>query len=857
MQGDIHRKIIEGSSYIYAYIKTVTDGTGTPVDFEFIEVNAAFTSLFSLQKEHLIGKRVTDIFPRILQDGFDWITVLGRVGLTGKDQDFVQRVPQADTWFRIHAMSPEQGFVALQAERLLLQESMLSCTPALLCVLNFAGKFLLVSDEWSRVFGYEKITLLDSNIMDYLHDHDREVTKTSLALLHQEGVSHKFINRFRHLDGSYRTLAWQVYVSKGLMYGTAKDTTKRSQNEEVKQSELEIMNLFFEQALTGLCMFLLDAPVDWDQASDKKSMVDYIMQHQRIVRTNDAFLKMYKTTKEQILKMTVAEFFKHDPSAARKLWRNLLDSGRVRMESEARRLDGSLLWVMGDYSTLYDSKGRITGHFGMQLDISERKKSEIALAHSEQRYRLITEHASDVIWVYDVKKKCFNYISHSVFNFMGYMPDDIISLSYSELIHPEDCEKVRKTLRTMIKEFRRNPELKRDWKFQARHIKRDKSIAWADSSINFRFGDTENIEVIGVSRDVTEHKLYEEQILHLSYRDQLTGLYNRRYFTRQQSTRFATENVLPLSLVVCDVNGLKLTNDVFGHHAGDELLKACADCLRVVKESDDMIARVGGDEFVMVFPSTSQEEVQTKIKAVQHKISLCKIGKTKLSVSFGFATMDSLHKPFTNLYEEAEDVMYRRKLLESSSYKQEVISLLADRLHEKGEFERSHSEHVATLAYAVGEAMGLPPDDLKELRLGGLLHDIGKIGIEGELLQRQGPLSTHEWAQMRRHPEVGFHILRSVQNFGRIADWILMHHERPDGKGYPQGLKDSSIPLQAKIISVADAFDSMTNISGYHVPLDTDSALKELLLHAGTQFDRAVVQVFLELPLNRITSIRR
>lgn len=521
MQESLYRKIIEESSYVYAYIRIVTDVAQNPVDFEFIEVNAAFTWIFSLSKEDIIGKKITDIFPEILQDDFNWIAAFGQIGLTGESQDFVQRVASTDRWFSIHAMSPEDGFVVIQAvdvsiehERLLLQERVLSFTPTLLSVLDFEGKFLLVNDEWSRVFGYEQVTLTGANIMDYLHKHDWELTKKALVTLREEGVIYNFINRFRHQDGSYRSIEWRAYVSNGLVYGAAKDTTERLQEEKEKQRKLEVMNLLFEQSLTGICMFMLDSPVDWEHASDKEGMVEYVMQHQRIVRTNDAFLKMYNMTKKQILGVTVAEFFKHDLDRTRILWRNLLDSGRVRVESEVRRLDDSPLWVIGDYSTLYDSNGDIAGHFGMQLDISERRKSEIALGQSEQRYRLITEHASDVIWVYDITQKRFNYISHSVLNFMGYLPEELIPLSYSKVIHPEDSRKVREIIRVMVKEFEGIPKIKRDWKFQARHVKHDQSIVWADTSINFRFGDTQNIEIIGVSRDVTERKLYEEQILH-------------------------------------------------------------------------------------------------------------------------------------------------------------------------------------------------------------------------------------------------------------------------------------------------------------------------------------------------------
>lgn len=861
MLGEFYRNIVTKSSYAYAYIKIITDEKQTAIDCEFIEVNEAFVRLLSLPGETFVGKRITDLAPHVLQSESNLITILGRIGLTGRSQDFIHKIENQDRWVSIRAMSPEIDFVAIQAvdvskeiKRLDLYENLISFTPTLLAIMSFDGTFILANNEWTRIFGYQKVSLLGSNITDYIDPQEKSLLKKVHVALYNEEVVQNFIHRFRHLDGSYRFIEWQAYVSNNLVYGAAKDVTERIKKEKQKQRELDLMNLLFDQTLTGMCMLMLDSPVDWEHASDKEATLNYVMQHQRVVRTNQAFLTMYQTTAKQITGVTVAELYKHNLKAAKKLWRKLLDKGRVKVESEVGRLDGSLLWVMGDYSTLYDHKGLVAGHFGMQLDISDRKASEIALAQSEHLYRLITEHASDVIWVYNITKKKFNYISPSAFNFLGYRPDELISIPFSGVIHPDDIENVQRKLGLMIKEFCETPKVNGNWKIQMRHIRSDEAVVWADSSINFRYGEAGNIEIIGVSRDITERKLYEEKILHLSYRDQLTGLYNRRYLEEQHATRFATEQVLPLSLVVCDVNGLKLTNDVFGHQAGDLLLKACANYLRMAEESDTVIARTGGDEFVMVFPNTTNEETQKKIAAIQKEIATCNIGRTKLSVSFGFATLHTPSKSFEPLFKEAEDVMYRRKLLESSSYKHDVIKLLVAQLHEIGPYEKNHSEHVAKLAYAIGEALGLPVGELDELRLAALLHDIGKIAIESDVLNRKGPLSSHEWARMRRHPEMGFQILRSVQNFGRIADWILVHHERPDGRGYPQGLKDSSIPLPAKIIAVANAFDAMTNNLGYRTPIDPEEARKELLLYAGTQFDPTVVEAFLKLPLDQIAS---
>lgn len=854
MDEAFYRRIIAESSYGYAYIKVLSDAHEVPVDFEFVEVNAAFAYLFTLDSDSFPGKRTRDLFPEGITSDFNWITTVGRIGLTGRRQNFVQHLDKSDRWISVRAFCPEPGFIVLQVvdisheiKRLRIHEGIFNLTPILLCVIDFDGKIIMANDEWTVSLGYPKQALLNAHIYDYIHPNDIESTTAMMKELGEDRVIRNFVNRYLAFDGSYHSLEWRAHVSDGLVYGAARDITDKLAADKQKQRELDLMNLLFDQTLTGMYMMMLDEPVDWRHSVDKDATLEYILSHQRVVRTNQALLDQYRATKDQVIGKTSLEFFKTDMDDVRKAWRKLLDQGRINFETQERRMDGSPLWTVGDYSCIYDSKGRVVGHFGMQLDMTERKEGAVALEKSERMYRLMAEHASDVIWVFDMMNKTFSYMSPSVKQFLGYSPEELMALPFGTSLHPADIAPTVHRLRRMILEFKRNPGPQNKWTFQVRHRKADGTIIWADASINFRYTETGSIEAIGVSRDVTSRKLNEEKILHLSYRDQLTGLYNRRYFEEHQRT-YAEPASLPLTMVVCDVNGLKLTNDVFGHQVGDQLLKSCANVLVQSKRPDDVVARIGGDEFVLLFPNTSQPEAQERIDAIMQAVSQQIVGKTRLSVSFGSATLAAPVASLEPLFKEAEDIMYRRKLLESSSYKHDVIKLLINGLYEKGLYERNHSDKVSFLSYEIGKAMGLASGDLDELRLAGMLHDIGKIGIDTDVLNRVGPLDAHEWEQMRRHPEMGFQILRSVQNFGRIADWILAHHERPDGKGYPQGLVDSEIPLQSKIIAVANAFDSMTSSSGFKNPLEIPGALDELQKNIGTQFDPKVVETLVSLP---------
>lgn len=346
-------------------------------------------------------------------------------------------------------------------------------------------------------------------------------------------------------------------------------------------------------------------------------------------------------------------------------------------------------------------------------------------------------------------------------------------------------------------------------------------------------------------RDVRERKLMEQKLEYLSYHDQLTGLYNRRFF-EEELVRLDVQRNYPLTLVMADVNGLKLVNDSFGHAMGDRLLKKVSQVLSSGCRADDIVARLGGDEFMILLPKTDGFEAESIIKRIKELALSEKVDSIDISVSMGYETKNNSDENVDEIFKRAEDHMYKNKLFESPSMRGRTINTIISTLHEKNKREEQHSKRVSFMCERMGQLLGLDEEQVHELKTVGLLHDIGKIAVDENILNKPSPLDDSEWEEIKRHPEVGYRILSTVNNMSEMAEFVLAHHERWDGKGYPKGLKQDQIPLQSRIISIVDAFDAMTSTRTYGYNLTRDEAYHELKENAGTQFDPALVDIFLE-----------
>ena len=343
-----------------------------------------------------------------------------------------------------------------------------------------------------------------------------------------------------------------------------------------------------------------------------------------------------------------------------------------------------------------------------------------------------------------------------------------------------------------------------------------------------------------VFRDYTEKKEKQEKIIYLSYHDQLTGLYNRRYFEEELS-RLDTERNLPFSIAMIDVNGLKLTNDAFGHLKGDELLKRVASTIKKECRSDDIVSRIGGDEFVVLLPRTSYIEAEHIMNRIYDAINDERLESIVMSVSIGWDTKLNIDQKVTDVFIKAEESMYRRKLSETQSMRNLTIQVILKTLNEKSLLEKDHADRVSYLSKKIGEAMQLDSAMLLETEIAGLMHDIGKITIHENILNNPGLLSDEDYDEMKRHPESSYHILKSVDAYAYLSEHALYHHERWDGLGYPKGLKGEEIPLIARIIAVAEAYEAMTSNRPYRDKKTPEEAITELQRYSGSQFDPAIV----------------
>ncbi len=328
--------------------------------------------------------------------------------------------------------------------------------------------------------------------------------------------------------------------------------------------------------------------------------------------------------------------------------------------------------------------------------------------------------------------------------------------------------------------------------------------------------------------------------------DELTGLYTRSYF-KQEMKRFDGQRLLPLSLIIGNVNGLKLVKEVFGHQVGDKILTIISGILKKICRKEDVIARWGSNEFAVLLPQTDSLFVGEFIKDVKKACGKNNTVPINISITLGSDTKKNSSEDINEVLKKAEFEVYRLKLFEAKSYRSSIIASLVKLLGEKDYETEEHAWRMQKLAVQFGTKLQLLDSQQDELILTVTLHDIGKVVIPDHILMKQGPLTPEEWEIIREHPERGYRIALSTRELANIAPAILYHHERWDGKGYPHGLKGEEIPLLSRIVAIVDAYDVMTNRRPYKKALTRRKAVEELKKCAGGQFDPQLVEIFIEI----------
>ena len=756
MKDDFYKSVMKEAPIGYACHRIIFEKSGTPYDYEYVDVNSSFEKLIGLRAEELIGRRFTEIFPRINELKLDYVQVFGDIAIHGGEKEIELYSDLRGRWYRIKVFSPEKNY-----------------------------------------------------FITFIQDTSKENEQTD-ELKNLAEVCEK-------TEFKYKSIAEEKDVWQKRLHEIA--NVLKLENDQQFQRIIE--NLPFSLNIINLDGVILYA--------------------------NSKCLELYEIDKSAIGTKTALQHWVD--GAKQEAWIETLEKNGVinDFEMHLKTLNGKEFWSIGSGILIqYQSQSCV---LTTQLDITERKRMESALKISEEKYRLLTEYSSDVIWVLNLARNRYIYVSPSIYYLTGYTPEEALEMTPDDILTQESLILVREKIKHDLTEFIPNPDNQKSYITEIRQKCKNGEVIWVEISSKFRFNEAGEIEIVGASRNVEERKRAEREVLYLSYHDQLTGLFNRR-FHDEELKRMNIQRNMPLTLIVADVNGLKLTNDAFGHFAGDELLQRFSSILNKELRSEDVAARIGGDEFTVLLPkmdSVGAEKIVSKIKA---SIGNERTDHSRLSVSFGWATKETVSDDFDTLFMQAEDHMYHRKLLESARMKNETIHLAIRKLFERNSSEQQHSERVGKLCKEIGQAMELPKSALQELELLGRLHDIGKIGVPEEILNKRGKLNETEWLEIKRHPEIGYQILRSADQYVAIAESVLSHHERMDGTGYPRNLKSLEIPLPARILSIAEAYDSMIHSELYNSSTDQVNVIKELMANSGTQFDGEIVKTFIEKVLN-------
>ena len=356
--------------------------------------------------------------------------------------------------------------------------------------------------------------------------------------------------------------------------------------------------------------------------------------------------------------------------------------------------------------------------------------------------------------------------------------------------------------------------------------------------------------------------------MRLALTDPLTGLGNHRHFHDRLERELADSRAqgYPLSLCLVDIDDFKRINDRFGHPGGDKVLAQLASNLRQGGEA----FRLGGDEFAILLPGRDEEGARMAAEAIIERIAAVELDPAgPVTISAGIATVPEEELGRDELVRRADSALYWAKEYGKNQvrvYRPDVIEIaelkrlaagpdraarfraaasLARAVDARDAYTGSHSERVADLAARIATRLGIDREQVELTRLAGSLHDLGKLAIPEEILRKPGPLSEAERLVLERHPQIGFRMLESL-GVDPVADWVLHHHERWDGSGYPDGVGGDEIPLGARIIFVADAYDAMTSDRVYRGRLTDDEAIAELVRCSGTQFDPEIVAALAE-----------
>ncbi|MCF8008834.1 MAG: diguanylate cyclase [Halanaerobiales bacterium] len=723
-----------------------------------------------------------------------------------------------------------------------------------------SGEILYANKAATEFYGYTQEKLTSKNIKDINMLTPKETAQEMEKASREE--KNYFLFKHKIANGDIRDVKVysypQTYQGKKILFSIIHDVT----HELALEARNQQMRRYLLFSLLLITLILLIAGIFFYKKNIKikkhkdklenlnklrQTYIDaddsmiYLKDHDlKYIFVNNSTANFYGMKKEEFIG-------KDDYDLSNREFAKLKESTDQKVLENIELIEDEVRWKNNIYKTTKFPVKLPDGNYGVGAyikNITEDYMLKRKLSIEKNKYLQTLISIGDGVIVVDLDKN-IEMINKQAEDLTGWSYEKAVGKNYKEVLKLRD-ENGKSLENDIVEEVLQNNEI---------YSLKEKTLLTSKDGVNFYIDDSvapikdNEGQIFGaviVFRDDTLNQNQKEKIKYISYHDHLTGLYNRRFF-EEELNRLNTIRQVPISIIMADVNGLKFINDTYGHQRGDQILKRAANLMSSVLRDEDIIARFGGDEFSIILPQNSSNQAKKVVGRIREATKEYKDDQIPISLGIGYATKTSDEQDIEKTFSKADDKMYKDKLTKIKSATNKLVKNLLTTLSTKSNESKNHAVRMTKLAAKLGEKMSLNEEMLNNLSLLATLHDIGKVNILENILKKPGKLTKKEWNLIKEHPEKGFIIANSTDEFAPIAKYILYHHERWNGKGYPEGIKGKEIPLLSRIISIVDAYDVMTHNRPYSKVISKEKALKEIKEHAGSQFDPEISEIFIEL----------